>query len=87
MSKTITISDETAEFLDHLVQDGQFSDIGQAVDAVIRQAVLDEYDPEFLASIKEAQLELDAGLGVPMTRELFDRMREDVRADLLQERS
>ncbi len=74
MSKTITISDETAEILDQWIQDGQYADPGHAVDEVIRQAALDDYDPEFVAGLEEAVRQADAGLAVPMTGERWDSM-------------
>ncbi len=74
MSKTITISDETAEILDQWIQDGQYTDPGHAVDEIIRQAALDDYDPAFVAGMEEAIRQADAGLAVPMTDERWHSM-------------
>lgn len=80
MSKTVIISDKSAQILEQLVSVGQFDDVNQAVDDLIQRTAEEEFDSEFLESIREALVEVESGLAVPMTRALFDQIVIDARS-------
>jgi Arc/MetJ-type ribon-helix-helix transcriptional regulator len=87
MSKTITISDEVAERLERLVEDGRYADLDKAADELLDEATAWEFDPEFLAGLEEAIREIDAGHGVPLTRDLLHKIFEDARAEVAAKQS
>jgi hypothetical protein len=79
MSKTITVSDETADLLDHYVEEGRYANIGEAADHMILLAAQDGWDPDIVASVAEANQQIDEGLGIPFSRELVHQIFENAR--------
>lgn len=74
MSKKITVKEETFDRLQSMVSAGLYESIEQAIDAVIGNYDLDDIDPDLEASLIVASEVLDAGLGIPFTREMSEEL-------------